>query len=276
MVRQKLLLLVLLFPFSPDSLENCLGVIVQKFSLHNLYNSLPVRSVVVSTFNASLISAVQETPRIRSLTFALDKLISFKPGQFVMLVHREQGRVIKRAYSLCSPSSMPNRISLALNEMMNGTLSPLIYHLKKGATVELEGPYGLFTLHDSPRKKVFLAGGTGISPILSMLYELEQQKKMQDVLVIYSAKKEEDILFRKELAHFEHKGAHVVITLTEEASSSWKGELRRIDQAMLEQYVKKPAACDFYVCGSPQMVQSLLQTLAALKVPSEHIHHERW
>ncbi len=233
------------------------------------------------SFQARVAEVVQETPRVRRITFALEKPLFFLPGQFIMFVIKptlpsgQQG-LMKRAYSLCSPRSHQHTISIALNTTPQGVISPTVYNLKKGDKVELDGPYGLFALHDSPRKKVFLAGGTGISPILSMLYELEEQKKLRDVLVIYSAKKEEDILFRRELAHFERGEAHIVITLTEEALPSWKGETRRIDGAMITRFVNDPSACEFYMCGSPQMVQSLLQALAELQVPSEHIHHERW
>ena len=236
---------------------------------------------MTSSFQARVAEVVQETPRVRRITFALENPIFFLPGQFIMFVIKPtltsgQHGLMKKAYSLCSPRSHPHTISIALNTTPRGVISPVVYNLKKGDNVELEGPYGLFALHDSPRKKVFLAGGTGISPILSMLYELEEQKKLRGAVVIYSAKKEEDILFRRELAHFEREGAHIVITLTEEAPPSWKGEARRIDQAMLEPYAKKPAACDFYICGSPQMVQSLLHALAVLQIPQEQIYHERW
>lgn len=254
---------------------------MQDPTLHNLYNATFFPTVMVPSFEAHVIEVVQETPHVRKINFAVEKPMSFLPGQFVMFVAQStlpsgKSGVMKRAYSLCSPRSQAQRISIALNASTHGAISPIVYNLKKGDKVGLEGPYGLFTLRDTSRKKVFLAGGTGISPILSMLYELEQQKKMQDVLVIYSAKKEEDVLFRKELADFEREGARIVITLTEEAPPSWKGETRRIDGAMITQFVHDPSSCDFYMCGSPQMVQSLLQALAALNVPSEHIHHERW
>lgn len=233
------------------------------------------------SFQATVKSVVQETPRVRKIMFHLEKQLRFQPGQFVLFVHRSRAEdgheiVLKRAYSICSPPSTMQDISIALAESANGEVSPIVYGLNVGDVVELEGLYGLFTLKESALHKVFLAGGTGISPIMAMLFALEQRGLLQKATLLYSVKSESDIIFRSELERLQRLGLNLAVTLTENIPVDWTGEKNHITGEMLQRHVEDPASCEFYICGPPTMVESMLRVLHQLGVPRQRVFHERW
>ena len=128
----------------------------------------------VETFTAHVESIKNLTHDVRQLDLCLiePKTIDFRPGQFVSfeMPHPQTGRLVTRAYSIASQPTRSDVITLLFNLVPGGSGSGFLFDLKAGEKTHFKGPAGNFYLRDDPnRELLFIASGTGIAPIRSML-----------------------------------------------------------------------------------------------------------
>jgi ferredoxin-NADP reductase len=224
------------------------------------------------------ISAV--TPRSRLVTLDLkgDPLV-FEPGQAVMAGVRGQGA--RRPYSIaCSPEQVveTGRLDLLI-ALEDGALGPNFGPVAGGTLVDVEGPIGTFTLPaDSPAAWVlFVAGGTGIAPLRSMLDHLLRARPAHRVSLLYSARRPDEFAFIDELrAHAAAGLLELHQTVTRDDSPSWTGRRGRIRLAHFETVLHDAAATLCFVCGPESLVHESAATLNALGVPESQIRTESW
>jgi ferredoxin-NADP reductase len=125
-----------------------------------------------------------------------------QPGQYIGIGVEIEGKFHWRSYSLSSPPQREGRsISISVKAMPEGFLSEhLVRGLAPGTIVRLAAPQGDFVLPDPPPESMlFLVGGSGITPVMSMLRTLDRRGTMPDVDLVYSARREADMMFRDEL-----------------------------------------------------------------------------
>src|SRR3954468_19993732 len=140
-----------------------------------------------------------------------------KPGQFLRIGLDIEGVRHWRAYSLTSDPERPDgRISITVKNVDEGTVSPyLVKRGRPGTIVSLGGVQGEFVLPDPiPDKMLFISAGSGITPIMSMLRSLSHQDAMKDVVLLHSARNEDEIIFGDELRELASK--HEGFTLHEQ------------------------------------------------------------
>lgn len=231
-----------------------------------------------------LVEILQETPNVKTFRFKSDfgeKLV-FKPGQFVQIGYSSDGSKInvKRAYSIGSaPGSEVMEFYI---EIVGGKFTSILDKSKVGDVYDISLPMGKNFEYEPGRsnKSLFLAAATGIAPFMSMLRYMEQNHIKEDVVVIYSAKTEADIIMKRELEEFERKGiARIVVTLTrEDKNGVWNGETGRIDVDKIKRYVPDVKERITYLCGSNQFNSSMTDILKSLGVPADrdHIKHDVW
>src|SRR3954449_1096922 len=143
-------------------------------------------------------------------------------GQYLRIGLDINGRRHWRAYSLTSDPGRPDGfISITIKNVDEGTVSPyLVRRGRPGSIVSLGGVEGDFTLPDDvPEKLLFISAGSGITPIMSMLRSLDHHDEFEDVVLIHSARNEEDVIFCDELRELErkHDGFKLHLQLTKEA-----------------------------------------------------------
>jgi ferredoxin-NADP reductase len=198
---------------------------------------------------------------------------AFRPGQSMDFVNPEHGEM--KTFSI---ASAPHENVLLFAMRLRG--SPFKEYLSKmnaGETIAAHGPFGRrFILPgDAATPLVFIAGGIGITPILSMISHVAREKLNAPITLFYSNKNEDDISFRKELEELAEGNANikVVFTLTNKynVSSDWRGEVRRVDGEMIQKYISDITTPLFYTSGTPQMVTSMTSTLEKVGVPADHI-----
>jgi ferredoxin-NADP reductase len=148
-----------------------------------------------------------------------------------------------------------------------------------GTQVQLEGPFGSFTLHSNPaRPAVFVAGGIGITPFMSILRQVTKDRTPRDLRLIYSNRRPEDTAFLSELKQIEkeHNNFRLFITMTGMARSRrpWAGDTGHIDEALLRKATSDLVAPIYYVAGPPAMVAGLRQTLNRIGVDDDDIRSE--
>ena len=209
------------------------------------------------------------------------RCFDYLPGQFHFLTFQRAPNlpVEEHPWTISSSPTEAGVFSSTIKE--SGDFTASIGKTKPGDTALVHGPFGRFsyTLHPDERELVFIAGGIGITPLMSMLRHIRDTRAERTVTLLYANTSERAIVFRDELAAMERDGAAglKVVHVLNKPSDEWKGERGRLD----EEKIKRCAGleltrCAFYVCAPPELMQSTIQILRKANVPAARIHFERF
>jgi NAD(P)H-flavin reductase len=150
--------------------------------------------------------------------------------------------------------------------------------LRRGMRLAVRGPYGTFIFPEHPRERwiLFIAGGTGISPLRSMLVHAVAGGAGGRIRVLYSARSPLEFAYARDLRAMARKGdIEVVFTATREVPQLWRGLRGRIAPAQLAAMVDDPSTLCF-VCGPTAMVADVPPMLRKLGIGENCIHVEKW
>ncbi len=221
------------------------------------------------------------TPRTRLVTLDMHAHPTpFLPGQAVMV--GAHGQDVQRPYSIaCSPerAEETGHLELLIGTEENGDLGEHLAGAAIGMLVDVGGPMGTFTFPEKPNQPwlLFVAGGTGIAPLHSMIDHSLRQDLSQQISLLYSARRRDEFAFIEELRRHQAAGRiELHPTVTRDDSSQWAGSRGRIGRAHFEAVMHEPAATLCFICGPTQLVSESVSTLEALGVPPSQIHTERW
>jgi ferredoxin-NADP reductase len=147
--------------------------------------------------------------------------------------------------------------------------------------VKLGSAAGSFTLHKNPAKPaVFLAGGIGITPFLSIVRQADHDRLPHKLYLFYSNRRPEDAAFLDTLQTLEttNPNFHLICTMTEMSKSKkeWKGETVLIDKEMLSRHLGVLQGSIYYIAGPPTMVAAMRQTLVGAGVEEDDIRAEEF
>ncbi|MEQ1794920.1 MAG: FAD-binding oxidoreductase, partial [Nitrospira sp.] len=220
----------------------------------------------IATFSAHIDSVKDLTHDVRQLDLRLVEpaTIEFKPGQFISfeIPHPETGRLITRAYSIASSPSRPDVITLLFNRVSGGPGSTWLYGLQEGDMTRFKGPAGHFTLRDDPgREQLFIATGTGITPIWAMLLANAERPDPKPATLFWGLRSQRDVYYQEDLLVLARKipTMTTVLTLTR-PEPGWTGETGRV-QRLVEERVTSVANLAVYLCGSGGMIADVTATL---------------
>jgi ferredoxin-NADP reductase len=229
--------------------------------------TLPVRSVVTTT------------PLTRLIRLDLGtRPFVFQAGQAALI--GTHGQTERRPYSIASSpedAARHHRLEFLVKVDAAGSIGPHLAAVARGTRIDFEGPTGAFTLGPGPPAAayLFVAGGTGISPLRAMLRHLIASGSGSEVSVLYSARVPGELAFREELERVARRRLiQLHLTITGDADA-WDGIRGRISLEALQRALpSKDAVC--YLCGPPAMVEDVPPLLRQLGVPSSHVRTEEW
>ena len=150
--------------------------------------------------------------------------------------------------------------------------------LQPGVLATVEGPLGSFVFpeHPAERRFLFIAGGTGIAPLRSMLWHALLAERDGEIGLIYSVRSPEELAYRREFERLDAEGRITFRhTVTRVASDGWTGRLGRIDMACLQDMIE-PDHTLCFVCGPPALVGEIAPQLKPLGVREDQIKVEQW
>lgn len=202
--------------------------------------------------------------------------LEFNAGQFVWItIGNSPFSIQQHPFTIASSTEQKN-ITLTIKEL--GDFTSQVGELEVGTTAFLEGPYGNFTLEASnSRHNVFIIGGIGVTPAISVLRTLRDREYRKDVTVIYGTPSKELTPFYKEFRELSAELNLNVVHVLEEADDSWEGETGFIDEDILKRHLfDKLSTSEFFVCGPPPMMDVVETTLHEWGVPVYRIHSERF
>ncbi|MFW6138872.1 MAG: ferric reductase-like transmembrane domain-containing protein [Spirochaetota bacterium] len=208
-----------------------------------------------------------------------EQVYDYAPGQFQFLT-LYRGRdlpVEEHHFTISSAPTQSGWVSSTIKEL--GDFTSTIGKTKPGDKVRVQAPFGRFSLKFYPHEKapVFIAGGIGITPLISNLRYLRDTGDTRSVLLLYGNKKQQDIVFHKELEEMEKSGKPrlKVIHVLQEPPENWEGETGFIDRDKIERYCSEDiGAHSFWTCGPPGLIEKTLQNLKELGVADKKIHLE--
>ncbi len=206
------------------------------------------------------------------------KLFSYLPGQFQFIkLHRGRGLPEEEHhFTISSSPTQPGTVTSSIKE--SGDFTSTIRKTQQGDTVSVEAPFGRFShvLYPQDKNFVFIAGGIGITPLMSMLRHMRGKNSPFKVLLFYGNHTEDDIVFREELdtiAASESPQLKVVHVL-DHPNGTWNGETGFVDQALLKKYIDNFKDKAYYVCCPPAMRKSILKILKNNNVKNNQIRVE--
>jgi len=243
--------------------------------MSNQFHQLKVKKLIRQTSEA--VSVYFDIPANLKSTFV------YKAGQFITLRLDVGGEDVRRAYSLFT-SPAESEFAVMAKEVSGGKLSPFINNeLKEGDIIKVMPPTGKFTCEinqSNSKKYVFFAGGSGITPIYSIIKSILSIEKNSEITLLYANREKESIIFADELSvmekDFESFNLFHILENTENYNSAFKGMVStgRIDSLLSQMSVGDLNNCEFYTCGPGQMMSGIKEGLMMLGVKSNKIHSE--
>ena len=215
--------------------------------------------------------------------FSRPEGFKFKPGQAIDLIlpalEGSNPDAAKHAFSIVNAPGEPG-LTIA-TRMRGSAFKRALDVLKPGDKAKVDGPFGSLTLHkDATRDALFVAGGIGITPFMSIVRDAASRGDARRRVLMYSNHRPEDAAFLSELEAFSKAGAgfRVVPTMTSmhRSASRWAGENRRLDAAMVKaasEGLRHPIA---YLAGPPGMVAAAREILVAAGIDEDDIRAEEF
>jgi ferredoxin-NADP reductase len=148
----------------------------------------------------------------------------------------------------------------------------------RGGTLAVEGPFGSFVFPERPaeREFLFVAGGTGIAPLRSMIRHALETQSAGRLHLLYSARTPADFAYLPELRQIARAGRlQLALTATREVPAGWRGERGRITPERLAPLIEAPETLCF-VCGPAAMVDAVPRMLLGLGIDRSRIRIEEW
>jgi ferredoxin-NADP reductase len=221
---------------------------------------LPVRCIQVS----------DETHDIKTFWFCADppKLLVFRPGQFMTLELPIDGKTVRRSYTISSSPSRPHTFSITVKRVDGGVVSNWLHaNMQVGNTLFVDGPHGRFScLDDTATAFLFLSGGSGATPLMSMARWLCDTAQPVDVRFLHFARSPADLVFEQELRLLA-RGANFqfdFVCTRADAASGWTGPRGRIEARLLMDLCPDLHQRSVYLCGPVPFMEATRSILEGL------------
>ena len=220
-----------------------------------------------------------DTKLFRFISANPDKpLAPFRGGQYIGLTVNINGVRTSRPYSLVSSPNQLAYYELGIRKKEGGFVSPFLYHKARiGAIFETTEPLG--NLYYNPlfhgKKLVFIAGGCGITPFISMLRDIAERVLPIEIELIYGCVTEKDILFSEELQQIQSRRSNIKVNyVLSESDADWKGECGFITKDIVLNQIGSIQDKYFFVVGNRPMYQFIEKELKEIGVPRHKVYYE--
>jgi Na+-transporting NADH:ubiquinone oxidoreductase subunit F len=229
--------------------------------------------------------------KIRDLTHDIKELtlgliepseISFRAGQYVQFQTPEyelSSESVYRAYSCSSNPSRKDAVELEVRLVPNGICTTYVFqYMKEGDEVTINGPYGDFFLRETERDIVFIAGGSGMAPIKSILSGMVEKGSTRKATYFFGAVSKRDLFLVEEMRELEKKlpnFRYVPALSGPKPEDEWDGDTGLITE-VLDRHLTSGENVEAYLCGSPGMIDASIAVLTKKGIPQELIYYDKF
>jgi len=250
----------------------------------NLSIDIPPALFLVKEYEAAVEKITVLTHDIREFRFALKEpaTVQFTPGQYVQLLTPEYGKnseAVYRAYSISSDAEDTAHIELIIRLVPGGLCTTYCFeHLKEGDSIRLNGPHGEFRLSDKDSPMIFIAGGSGMAPMKSLLHQMVHHNIRRPCTYFFGANKTEELFMGDLMKEFEEKlpdFKYVPVVANPAPESGWTGETGLVTEAVRRAF-QTAAGYEAYLCGSPGMIDASIAVLKQLGIAEDGIFYDKF
>lgn len=240
---------------------------------------------MIDTYILTLKKRVQYTKDIYQLTFSLpqSQKLTFKAGQYMIFRIPQDGSddPARRLYSISSKAGTAAEFDIIMQYFKGGVASEYFMSLNAEEGVDAQGPAGMFRLTPSSRDRIFVATGTGITPIMSMLRTDLSKSQDRKSTLLWGLRQAQDLYFLDELFELKKNNPSFMfrICLSQDTPSGDAEHMLsgRVQTGM--ESIFEPSELtrnDYYVCGSVKAVEDIRAHLYLAGVSREQVHFERF
>jgi predicted ferric reductase len=225
-----------------------------------------------------------ETPTVSTLVLELRghrlgrRTLEFAPGQFAWLRLNPSIGAQEHPFTIASSAHQRGRTEFTIRH--SGDFTNALRRLRPGNPVWLDGPHGAFSVDlQHSTGLVMIAGGVGITPMISMLRTLAHRHDRRPHRLVTVARTADELLFRAELSELRKRLNLTVVELLRQPPEGWTGASGAIDEALLTTLLPgqfRRNQLDYYLCGPPALVTDVLTVLDGLNIPPLRIHTEQF
>jgi predicted ferric reductase len=201
----------------------------------------------------------------------------FEPGQFAWLkLGASPFTLDEHPFSFSSSAEQSRRVEFGIKAL--GDFTQKLPEVEPGTVAYLDGPHGAFSIDRGHAPGyVFIAGGIGITPLLSCLRTMADREDRRPVLLLNAQNTWEDVPFREALAELEHELDLEIVHVLSRPEGDWQGERGFIDDAVLERALpEEKIVRDYLICGPLPMMNAVIAALQRRGVPAERILLEKF
>lgn len=224
----------------------------------------------------------QETHDVKTFRLAPEEgealPFTYEPGQYLTLNLTIEGKRVVRSYTLASSPTSEGFCELTIKRKRDGYVSGHLHDtLREGDLLEVIAPGGRFYFTGEGADRVYLlAGGVGITPLMSMVRALAHKGWKGEAHLLYAVRTQQDLVFREELEALKAKlpGLRVTPVLSEEPAEGWEGERGMLTQELLARLLPDAKRGPVYLCGPQPMMDAVQASLRALGMPEEQVFTE--
>jgi len=201
----------------------------------------------------------------------------FSPGQFGwLMVWGSPFKITGHPFSFSSSAAAKGgRVEMSIRNL--GDFTKEIQRVPVGKRVYLDGPYGAFTIGNPADMHVLIAGGVGVTPMMSMIRTLADHGDKRPVILLYGSKDRESITFCEELEVLKAQLDLTVVHVLANPPAGWAGEQGFINAEMFKRHLPPPYSDhEYFICGPGVMMDAIEKALGEMGVPMAKYHSERY
>ncbi|MBN3040744.1 MAG: FAD-dependent oxidoreductase [Candidatus Omnitrophica bacterium] len=217
-------------------------------------------TIDVQKLKVEFIEKIERTGSVSSFRFRPEKRIDFLPGQFLQIFFDDEHIKNRSLNKYLSFSSAPERQYIEVTKRISdSSFSKRLLLLRKGDKVSIKAPMGSCIFEPSMPKLCFLAGGIGITPVISIIEHVALNSLKNDIRLIYSNRSDEDIAFKKELDAWSSQSSNIKVTFLVSDKKSQNIDLHKgfINKDLLTEFISDFCQRKFFIFGPPAMVEDM-------------------
>ena len=269
---------------SQEQLENNWRLACQTTFDSDINISLPGQLIGSTTYECRVEAIEDLTYDIKGVRFSLPAGvdIDFKAGQYMQITAPAYGNLKRstyRAYSIASSPAEKDYIEFCIRRVPKGIVTTYVHdHMKVGDTVTLSGPYGDFYMRESSKEIIFIAGGSGLSPVQSMVYDLiNRGVTNRKANFFFGACTYDDLFYIDRFRTLEHENSwfHYIPALSNEEVTGDDCETGLITE-VVDRYYTDVSNCQAYLCGSPGMINACHKVLEDKGMNKDEIFYDKF
>ncbi len=238
------------------------------------------------TFPVTLEDSSMLSPKVKHFRFKCesDEPFDYISGQFITIHFKKDGKTLRRSYSLANPPKKDNLIEFAAGYVENGPGTELLFNLKPGDQININGPFGRLLLKEpAPRRYILVATSTGVTPYRAMIPDLSQalaEHPEMKVDILLGVQKREEIIYAKDFTAFAEafpgQVRFIPCLSRQPADELLSGERAGYVQQEFKALSLNPAEDLVYLCGNPGMIDEAFEYLKEQGFTTKEIVREKY